>query len=254
MMDKKALGLHWYIAALAFIISMGILAWGNINTKMPLVGQFSASIANAMENGNNIPLEVESIMNQLNIEASLSYENHGVFKLVSFCNETKFDLDGDSFVGDVSRVDDTRFKQRWFATNPITIPSITPTITPGESQLFTTRTPDVKCFAKETTNEELLRYYEEKFNLEYKHFKETPSIWQGSGLDFSGILYTSTMKKENNKYYNEIKTENNFEQKIMMEKDRKEEEIGKFWLSPDYKLETPNPLMHPFDTEEVCIF
>ena len=94
MKNKKAVGLHWYIAGLAFVVSMGILAFGNIHTKIPLVGEISAATAYALENGNNIPIEVEGIMAQLNTEANISYETHKVFTLDSYCNDT-FDGDGD---------------------------------------------------------------------------------------------------------------------------------------------------------------
>ena len=156
MMNKKALGLHWYIAALAFIISMGILAWGNINTKIPLVGQFSAATAHALENGNNIPIQAEGIMDQLNTEASLSYEKHKVFALDSYCNDT-FDGDKDGITKE-----NTKYKDKLIATNPsFNTPN------PGELNHFTTRA-NVKCYAGE---DELMKYFEEAFNLEYKDFK-----------------------------------------------------------------------------------
>ncbi|MEK6949312.1 MAG: hypothetical protein AABX34_03760, partial [Nanoarchaeota archaeon] len=167
-------------------------------------------------------------------------------------NEAKYDLNGNGVLSD-----NTRYKDKLLNGNPnnpsfAADPRFIPTPKTGETEPFTKRGA-VKCYASEIKNEELLRYYEEKFNLEYEFFKSNPGIWKGSGLDFSRVIYTSAMKKEDDKYYNKIKTDDNFEQQIVIKRD-KERQIGKFWVSPDYKIETPNPLLHPFDTEEVCIF
>lgn len=240
MMHKKALGLHWYIAALAFVVSMGVLAWGNINTKIPLVGQFSAATAHALENGNNIPIEVESIMNQLNTEASLSYEKHKVFTLDSYCDDT-FDGDKDGITKE-----NTKYKDGLIATNPsFNTPN------PGALNHFTTRT-NVKCYAAE---EELMKYYEEAFNLEYKDFKS--KTWENLNLDFSLVEYTAEITKEDvsgKKYFNILKNNNGFVIPITMKDKDGIKNIGSFNVKPNFKLETPNPTNRPFDGHEVCIF
>lgn len=240
MMNKKALGLHWYIAALAFVVSIGILAWGNINTKIPLVGQFSAATAHALENGNNIPLEVESIMSQLNAEASISYENHKVFGLDSYCNDI-FDGDKDGITQE-----NTKYKDRLIATNPrFNTPN------PGELNRFTTRN-NVKCYAGE---DELMKYYEEAFNAEYSSFKS--GTWKNLNLDFSSIDYKSEVIKEENgikKYFNILKTDSGFVIPITMKGKKGVKNIGSFNVKTNFKLETPNPANMPFDGHEVCIF
>ena len=240
MMDKKALGLHWYIAALAFIISMGILAWGNINTKIPLVGQFSAATAHALENGNNIAIEVEGIMRQLNTEASISYEKHKVFALDSYCNDT-FDGDKDGITQE-----NTKYKDRLLAANPSF-----KTPKSGEPNHFTAR-EEVKCYAAE---EEFMKYYEEAFNAEYSSFKS--ATWKNLNLDFSSINYASEIIKEENgekRYFNLLTTDNAFIIPITMEDKDGIKNIGSFTVKPNSKIEIPNPANRPFDGHEVCIF
>ncbi len=240
MMNKKALGLHWYIAALAFVISMGVLAWGNTNTKIPLVGEYSASIANAMENGNNIPLEVEGIMNQLNHEASLSYESHKVFALDSYCNDI-FDVNGNGITEENSN-----YKNRILAANPgFNTPSV------GELNHFTTRA-NAKCYADE---DELMKYYEEAFSKEYAAFKST--AWINLNLDFSSVDYISEVINEVDivkKYFNLLKTTNGFTIPMVMQDKKGVKNIGSFNVKPNFKLETQNPVNKPFDKTEACIF
>jgi len=252
MFNKKAFGLKWYVAILAFLISFGILMYVTNITPIPKIGEFSIGLNKGLEAGNNIPTTIELIMEQLNKESNLTYESHHLFELVSFCNDEN-NVDGD---GDID--EDSAYKHKLLGLNKDDPDDdVTINVPENHNGRFFTKRGNVKCYVLEYNAgevNELLRYYEEVYNLEFDYFRENPVIWENSGLDFSGIDYNSTMTKEDGSYYNTIKTEDDFVIPIRSRKKFEEKQLGNFKLSPDFKLLTPNPPNHPFDSEEVCIF
>ncbi|MEK0338154.1 MAG: hypothetical protein QQN41_12040, partial [Nitrosopumilus sp.] len=68
MKNKKALGLHWLILILAFIISLGIVMFSNIidSDKIPKVGEFSVGISKIMEKNSITPEIIGRIIEKIN--------------------------------------------------------------------------------------------------------------------------------------------------------------------------------------------
>src|SRR3989338_9378928 len=201
--NKKSVGgFEWIFASIALIIALGIVTYGTFTASLPNIGERSLAVSKSLEGGLNIPKTVESIMAQLNSEANLGYENHKVFALDSYCNDT-FDADGDGITQE-----STNYKNKLIAANPnLKTPKS------GEFNHFTAR-EEVKCYA---TEEEFMNYYEEAFNKEYTSFKSTK--WENLNLDFSSVDYASQVVKEVNavkKYFNLLKTTGGFTIPITM--------------------------------------
>lgn len=224
-MNKKAImGLVWLFAALGIVIAFGIFWSTAFSTKLPILGKYSVDVTKALEQGTNIPLTIEIIMKQLNKEAAVSYEQHPVFNLNTYCKDTA----GQG----------TAYKQALIDGNKEFNPPI-----------WLSKRENVKCYVDE---KELMKYYSEVFDSDYEQFKAQKH--DGQNLDFSNIDYKSTLVKEGIKYFNEIRTDNGLKIPITATRNKKEKHIGTFTVDPNFKIMVENPVNHPLDTSEVCIF
>ena len=232
-MNKKAImGLVWLFAALAVIIAFGYFWGAAFSTKIPVLGQYSVDVTKALEEGTNIPLTMEIIMKQLNKEAAMSYKQHQVFDLDSYCRDIN---DGDS---DGNTEEPSAYKQSLIDKNIEFKPP-----------LWLSKRENVKCYVNE---EELMKYYSEVFDYEYGQFKVQKH--DGQNLDFSNTNYKSTLVKAGSEYYNEIRTNNGLKIPINTIEDQKEKQIGTFTIGPNFKILVENPAGKPFDKTEICIF
>lgn len=227
MFNKKATGIQWYIALIVFIMGIGIVMSTKGIVTIPKIGEYSLNLMKSLERGNEIPVTVKGIMEQLNKKAHEGYENHAVFRLKTYCEGTAYK---DSLINSpVDEEDDKTFMD---------IAGILGRT--GETRV---------CYVNEN---DLTQYYGEVFNNKYVEFKAQEH--EGLDLDFSTISYTSTVTKESSEYFNKVETLDAFELPIELKKEREETQIGTFKVAPNFKLATENPVSHPFDTTEVCIF
>jgi len=221
MSNKKSF-MHWEILLVALFVSIGILYLPTRSVDIPKVGEFPTNMIKSLEKGGNIPIIIQNIMEQLNKEANLTYEEHIVFTLDSYCESVTYK---DSLI--------TGNKE----FNPPT---------PPEPLSGLSSRTEVKCYVGEL---EAMKYYEEMFNEKYLDFRSSNP--EDFDLDFSSVTYTSTMVKEGVEYFNKVETNDEFEVPI---RGGEEKQIGKFATSPNFKIPTENPIEHPFDEVEVCIF
>ena len=167
MSNKKSF-MHWEILLVALFVSIGILYLPTRSVDIPKVGEFSADMIKSLEKGSNIPIIIQNIMKYLNKEANITYENHPIFGLDSYCNNG-------------TGLDDSGYKERLIEEGIEFDPINT----------ITKRDP-INCYADE---EELMKYYEEAFSIEYEDFRLT----ELENPDFSSTDYIPEVVNEGTK-------------------------------------------------------
>lgn len=214
MYNKKALsGLKWIFLLISFFISVGILYFQIFTANIPKIGEYSVGVIKSQEKRNNLPIIMERLLTDLNENTINEFDENRVFTLKSYCEEDYKQ----------SLIDKTFNPPTWLS-----------------------KRDNVKCMIDES---ELIKYYEEAFEEDYNQFKSKD--FSEIDLSFSDITYTSSVEKENDDFFNIVKTDDKFEFPINIRDGREKKQVGKFYLNPSFKI----PVGYPFDDEnkEVCI-
>ena len=89
MLNKKAMGMHWYILIIAFFMSVGIIMYYEfIDSPIPKVGEYSVIIGKTLEKESIIPSLIERVMEDINKQSTVRFNDHIEFLglLDSDCN------------------------------------------------------------------------------------------------------------------------------------------------------------------------
>src|SRR3989338_3694505 len=216
MLSKKSMGLHWDVLLVSFFIAVGILLYSTSNPNIPKVGEVSINMIKFMEKNSNIPAIVDYIMKWINKKATAEFDSHKVLALNSYCEDPDYraSLISKSF----------------------------------EPPAWLSRREHAKCLVDE---EELGNYYWEFFDEKYTNFKTRKIDY--FNLDFSNVNYDYAVKKENDIFFIEARTNDKLKIPIKTEEGKKEEkQIGAFYVNPSFKLPVGYDFTDP--KKEVCIF
>ena len=91
MLNKKAMGMHWYILIISFFISVGVIMYYEfIDSPIPKVGEYSAIMSKTLEKESIIPSLIERVMEDINKQSTVRFNDHIEFLglLDSDCNGT----------------------------------------------------------------------------------------------------------------------------------------------------------------------
>jgi len=90
MLNKKAMGMHWYILIISFFISVGVIMYYEfIDSPIPKVGEYSVIIGKTLEKESIIPSLIERVMEDINKQSTVRFNDHIEFLdlLDSYCDE-----------------------------------------------------------------------------------------------------------------------------------------------------------------------
>jgi hypothetical protein len=90
MINKKAMGMHWFILIMSFFISIGmIMFYQFIETDIPKVGEYSVIMGKTLEKESIIPSLIERVMEDINKQSTVRFNDHIEFLdlLDSYCDE-----------------------------------------------------------------------------------------------------------------------------------------------------------------------
>jgi hypothetical protein len=90
MLNKKAMGMHWYILIISFFISVGVIIYYEfIDSPIPKVGEYSTIMSNTLEKSSIIPSLIERVMEDINKQSTVRFNDHIEFLdlLDSYCDE-----------------------------------------------------------------------------------------------------------------------------------------------------------------------
>lgn len=220
MRNKKAIGLHWDIAILAFLISVGILMYYISSMHIPKIGEFSLKVIKSLENSNNIPITIKVIMKEIGKKTTDQFGSNRVFTLKSYCYNP------------------LNIPPPYYSPVPVSIDSLPKPTTYRESLTGKTFSPpswlsskrrNVKCLVDTA---ELGNYYWEAFDKKYRN-DFSPKRVKNLNLDFN---YRYSVEKEDNKFFIKSITDNKLEVPIKFTEANREEQIGKAYFNPSSKI------------------
>lgn len=219
MRNKKAIGLHWDIAILAFLISVGILMYYISSMNIPKIGEFSLRAIQSLENSNNIPIAIDIIMKEIGKKTTDGFDTNPIFRLKSYCY-------------DPLNIPPQDYSPVIVSPDSLPMPTTYRDSLTGKTfspPAWLSKRRNVKCLVNA---EELGNYYWEAFDKKYRT-DFSPKRVKNINLDFN---YWYSVEKDGTNFFMKAMTDNKLEVPIKYSEFTREKQIGKFYLNPSFKI------------------
>ena len=86
MLNKKSMGLHWFMLLIGAFIAIGTILYSATQDNLPEVGEYSFYMLRTFEKNSRVPVIIEDIAEGINQNTLDDFDNNKVFGLRSDCD------------------------------------------------------------------------------------------------------------------------------------------------------------------------